>query len=442
MGEGSVFVVLFSLGAPAMVSMFFQNLYSLVDTVFVSWLGTIELAALSLSLPVFYFAMAIVKGVAVGTTALMSHARGANAPDKASAIAAAAMPLALMLLAPFCLLIFPGINHGFFGLFGVEKTVLVEADKFLFWLVWTFPAMGFAMICEGILLSYGDAKTPMKAMIAGNLLNMALDPILIFTCKMGIAGASLASFIGWALPGCIMWYVLKKRKKDRPHFWGDGNHVRAWKKIFVMGGPVALAMLVMPISAAGLNYVLAPFGPAYMGAWTLSARMEQMIILPLIGLSCSLIPFAGFNLGAGNGVRIREAVRILILVCYGILVPVSVILWICAPGVIGLFRPDSQVLSLSVHAFRLALLGYWLGPMELIVTGLAQGVKRPRYTLFINVSRLLVLRLPLAFLFASLWGGRGVYISHTVSLLVSGLVCLFILRHLLLLVDRDCTRKQ
>ncbi|MBU3954673.1 MAG: MATE family efflux transporter, partial [Proteobacteria bacterium] len=213
-------------------------------------------------------------------------------------------------------------------------------------------------------------------------------------------------------------------------------------KIFVMGGPVALAMLVMPISAAGLNYVLAPFGPAYMGAWTLSARMEQMIILPLIGLSCSLIPFAGFNLGAGNGVRIREAVRILILVCYGILVPVSVILWICAPGVIGLFRPDSQVLSLSVHAFRLALLGYWLGPMELIVTGLAQGVKRPRYTLFINVSRLLVLRLPLAFLFASLWGGRGVYISHTVSLLVSGLVCLFILRHLLLLVDRDCTRKQ
>jgi len=72
--------------------------------------------------------------------------------------------------------------------------------------------------------------------------------------------------------------------------------------------------------------------PAHVGAWTLSARMEQMIILPLIGLSCSLIPFAGFNLGAGNGERIRQAVRISVLACHGILLPVGVILWSFAPG--------------------------------------------------------------------------------------------------------------
>ena len=76
MGEGKVLAVLLGLGGPAMISMFFQNLYALVDTVFVSWLGTVELAALSLAIPVLFFGMALAKGVAIGTTALMSHARG------------------------------------------------------------------------------------------------------------------------------------------------------------------------------------------------------------------------------------------------------------------------------------------------------------------------------------------------------------------------------
>ena len=201
---------------------------------------------------------------------------------------------------------------------------------------------------------------------------------------------------------------------------------------------IAMAMLVMPLSMAGLNYVLAPFGAAYVGAWALSGRLEQMIILPLYGLSCSLIPFAGFNYGAGNSERIREAVKIVAKASYIVLIPVCVLLWLYAPAVIGLFRPGSEVLELSSYAFRVSLLGYWFVPIELIVVGLAQGIKMPRYTLFINVSRLILLRLPLAFLFAFLWAGKGTYISHTVSMIVSGFMCLFILRHLLLLVDRKC----
>jgi putative MATE family efflux protein len=438
MGQGRVLSVLLTLGLPAMVSMFFQNLYSLVDTVFVSWLGTVELAALSLSIPLLYFAMSVAKGLAVGTTALVSHARGGNQDGRAKKIIASSLPLALVAIAPLCLIAFTPVNQWLFGLFRVDPRVLPEIDRFVFWLAWLFPAMGFTMLCEGVFLSYGDARTPMIAMIAGNLMNMVLDPVLIFACRMGIAGASLSSFLGWTLSGIIMWTALKRRGKDRPALGVSPGHLKFWKPIAWAGGPVALAMMIIPFSLVGLNYVLAPFGPAFVGAWNLSSRMEQMIVLPLYGLSCSLIPFAGFNLGAGNSDRIREAVRICFAACYGILVPTGFLLWIFAPDIIGLFNPGGEVLELSCFALRVALIGYFLVPAELIMTGLAQGIKKPQYSLAVNLLRLLCLRLPLAFVFGHLWGGQGTYVSHTVSMMVTGVASLYIIRRLLGLTDTVC----
>lgn len=435
MGEGRVLTVLLGLGAPAMVSMFFQNLYALVDTVFVSWLGTVELAALSLCVPMLYIGMAVGKGVAVGATTLMSHARGSEDVGKADNVTRSSLPLALILMAPFCLFALPGINTAIFGWFNVDQAVIEAIQKFMFWLAWTFPVMGFAMVCEGVFLSLGDARTPMKAMILGNIINIVLDPFLIFYCEMGIAGASLASLIGWTVAGSFMWFTLKRQARVKPQCLCTREEARSWREIGVLGGPVALAFLIIPISLIGLNYVLAPFGPAYVGAWALTARMEQMIVLPLYGLSCSLIPFAGYNLGAGNSDRIREAVRISLMISYGVLLPAVVLLWFNASFVIGLFQPGSEVLELSTYALRASLLGYCLVPVELIVIGLAQGLRRPRYTLIINVARLLLLRLPLAFLLGYIWGGKGAYVSHALAMIVTGLVSIFILRHLLTLAD-------
>jgi putative MATE family efflux protein len=436
MGDGPVLSVLLRLGAPAMISMFFQNLYSLVDTVFVSWLGTHELAAMSLCVPVFFLAMALVKGVAVGGTALMSHARGARNSNGATDTAACAMPLALLILSPFFLLVIPSVNAWFFGFFDVEAPVLIQVDRYMFWLVWSFPVMGFAMICEGIHMSYGNSRTPMTAYIIGNLANIALDPLLMFTWGMGIAGASLASLAGWGISGAIMWASLRQNNLDRP----AGRCTMAqWKytgKITAAGGPVAAGMLIIPFSIMGLNYVLASFGPEYVGAWNLSSRLEQMIILPLYGLSCALIPFVGFNQGSGNAARIREGVRTALAGSYAVLIPAAVLLWVFAPEAIALFRPAPEVRELCTHAFRLALLGYWLAPFELVMNGTAQGLRQSHYTLIINLLRLLALRLPLAFLFGRMWGGESVYASHMVSIIITGTACVFVLRHLMRRMSR------
>jgi len=431
MGEGRVLTVLLRLGAPAMVSMFFSTLYALVDTIFVAKLGTIPLAAMSLAVPLFFVAMSLSKGVAVGTLATMSHARGRDDHEQARKIAKAAYPLTFLLISIFLLLAFPTFNQRLFALFDKDPKLLSEAAAYTRWLVLSFPFIGFAMLCEAIFFSYGDTKTPMLAMIAGNLLNMVLDPLLIFSCGLGVEGASLASLLGWALSGTIMWRALTKRGFDSPGLRFSRKHFETWPQIAILGAPVTLSMLIIPVSTAVLNYFLAGFGPAYVGAWNLSYRIEQMVVLPLYGLSGALITFTGFNLGFQRFDRIIEACKTALLGCYIVVIPTITVFWFQADELIGIFKPSPEVLQHASFALKIAGLGYLFAPFELIMTSLSQGVKQPKYSLLINCLRLLALRVPLALLFSKIWGGQGIYVSHPISLTISGLVSFIVMRHLL-----------
>ncbi len=431
MGKDKVSSVLFRLGAPAMISMFFQNLYALVDTMFVGWLGPHPLASMSLCIPLIFISLALGKGLAVGATTLASRARGEDRPEQASRIIRSVLPLGLIILLPFVLISLPMVNQALFLRLGAHADTLTQIAPYMIWVGPTYPVMGAALICEGIFLSYGDAKTPMIAMIAGNLLNLVLDPFLIFYCNLGVQGASLASLLGWALSGALMWHRLIKKGLDRPVPLCRASDRNFWRPILVMGSPVALSLLIIPLSSLAFNLFLVKAGPAYVGGWALSARVEMMLTLPIYGLACALIPFCGFNLGRKDAARIGEATGFVLMVSYVIMVPVALYFHFKAPQVLALMRPDPGVLEQAAFCLSWAVAGYFFLPFELVAGTVAQGVGQPRYALVINLVRLLALRLPLAFVFMNLWGGRGIYLSHPVSMSLTGLASIFILRHIM-----------
>lgn len=430
MGEGRVFNTLLRLSLPAMVSMFFTTLYGLADTIFIAKLGTIPLAGASLAMPFLFVAMSLSKGVSVGTLATISHNRGSGQQQQAKAVVRAAYPLAFLTISALLFLAFPVFNRPVFAIFDSNPALLNEADSYMRWLALSFPSIAFAMLCEAIFFSYGDTKTPMLAMIAGNILNIILDPILIFSCNMGVAGASLASFMGWALSGAIMWRALRQRNLDRPSCKLSRKALKHWPQIISLGTPVAFSMLIIPLSTALLNYLLAGCSPAFVGAWNMSTRIERMVILPLYGLSSALIPFVGFNLGLKRFDRIKEACTAALTGSYLLVIPAIIFFWFQADDLIEIFKPTPEVLKLAAFALKVAGLGYFLAPFELILTGIVQGLKKPKYSLMINLLRLLMLRVPLAFLFLQLWGGHGIYLSHPVSASISGLASLLIMRRL------------
>ena len=139
LGKGPIFSSLVKLGGPVMLSLLFTNIYYLVDTIFVSWAGTLALAALSLAIPVFYFALAIVKGIADGTTSLLGEARGSCDSKAAEEITRASFPLLLLLLSPFLLLLVPAFCNRFTAMLGATATVITESYRYIFWLVVSFP---------------------------------------------------------------------------------------------------------------------------------------------------------------------------------------------------------------------------------------------------------------------------------------------------------------
>ncbi len=431
MGKGKVSSVLFKLGAPAMISMFFENFYALVDTMFVGWLGPHPLAAMSFCIPLIFISLALGKGVAVGATTMASRARGEDTSEDARKIIRSVLPLGLIILCPFVLLSLPPVNHPLFSLLGADQETLAKIAPYMIWVGPCFPVMGFSLICEGVFLSYGDAKTPMMAMIAGNLLNLVMDPFFIFFCGLGVQGASLASMLGWVLSGAIMWHKLARRGLDRPGLFCDALDRAFWRPIISIGGQVALSMLVIPLSSLIFNVFLSKAGPEYVGGWALSARMEMMLTLPLYGLACSLIPFCGFNLGRKDFGRIKEAIRIAVAVSYAILIPLALFFHFNAAGVLALLKPSPAVLECAAFALSWAVAGYVFLPVELITLTVSQGLGRPRFSLMINACRLLCFRLPLAYVFMSLWGGRMIYLAHPVSMVMSGVVSIFVLRYIL-----------
>lgn len=431
MGSGAVFSTLLRLGTPALISMFFETLYGLVDSLFVARLGTIPLAAMSLALPLFYVGLALSKGLSSGALALMSHARGQNRPEEAAAVAGAGYPLLLLVTGAFLPLALPVLSRPLFALFDSNPLLLDQTTAYTRWLILTYPGMALALFAEAIFFSHGDTRTPMLAMIAGNLCNMVLDPLFIFGCGLGGAGASLASLFGWLLSALILVYFLRRRGYEKPG-WRFNAAVRSrWPAIRGLGLPIALSLLILPISNAIFNYLLAACGPAYVGAWNLSTRIERMVVLPLYGITSALVPFVAFNLGRSNLERIKRGCFAAIAACEGLVLPAVIFILWQADFLIGLFKPSPEVATPAVFALRVACSCYLFGPFELCLTGLAQGLKKPRYSLIINSLRVLLLRLPLALIFLRWRGGIGIYISHPLSAIITGGFSFFLLRHLL-----------
>lgn len=430
LGRGKVLPVLVRLSAPAMISLFFQNLYTLVDTVFVSWVSTSALAALSLSVPIGYIALALAKGVGVGTTALMSHAIGGGLPKQAEGLGRAALPLMLLILAPLLVLMIPGPSHAIYRSLGATGSVVDESYRYAVWMALGFPLMGYVTVCESIFMSHGNTKTPMQAMILGNVVNLVLDPLFIFGLKLGVAGASLATLSGWLVSAGLLHRQMARHGLARPGPMVNKDTLVLWKNIGTLGVVVFISMVVSPVSLVVINKLLAGYGPAAVGAWSVMSRTELMVVLPMMGLSSALIPFMGYNLGRGDYQRIRQGMFAALKVSGLVMIVAGVLVFTFSDAILSIFRLEPHVFELARFAVRMSALAYPLIAVELVFNGMAQGLGRPKYSLFTNSLRLLGVRIPLAFLFAAHWGEKGVFLSHPIAIFLVALITATLLAHL------------
>ena len=437
MAQGKVSTVLFRLALPMMISLFFQNLYTYADTVFVAWLGEIPLAAVSLAVPLTYVALSLAKGISMGSVVLMSFSRGRGDLDSVRRIAVHMLPLLSLAMLLFFPLLAPSVCRAFFRLAGADPAMAEVGVGFVFWLVLGFPVMGYVFAAEAIFTARGDTMTPMKAMVLGNVINIALDPLYIFVFGWGVAGAAGATFTGQCIAAVYLGLHLRPIEEARLRWLPCSGCFRQWRIILGQGVFISMAYLISPVALLLLNLVLAQFGPVAVGAWNMMSRTEMMVMLPVMGLGNALANFTGFNLGRKDFGRIRQGVIFFFKMSWAVITPFMLLFIFFPYEVIGLFRPAAQLQALAGLAVQASGVSGLFAPLMYAVLGMSQGVKRPIYMVVLSFVYLICLRIPLANAFAAHEGVRGVFWSHPAASALMALLAGWMLMRLLKKCRRD-----
>ncbi|AUI87199.1 MATE family efflux transporter [Vibrio azureus] len=416
---------------PMSVGMCAILMFNLVDTFFISLLGTEALAAISYTFPVTFAVNSISMGIGTGLSANIARILGQGDTSQAARFTSHGLLLAVSLVSIVSITGFFAIEPLFNQLGAKEDSIPLIKQYMQVWFL-TIPLLVIPIAGNSALRATGDTKTPAKLMILAGLLNGILDPLLIFGYgpfpQLGIQGAAIASAISWLGALCGSLYALLRRE----NMLAPPQLVfikQDWLQTLKIGTPAAFSNIMNPLSGAVLMMLLSSYGTAAVAAYGAAQRIESILLLVLMSLTSSLTPFIAQNLGANNPQRAFEGwflcMRFIILFQAGIFLAMITL----SGPVTTLFSQDVAVKGLLNHYLLAVPLSYgFQGIVMMLVSGL-NAMHKPLRAFQWSFMRLFIFNLPSAWVGSQLYGIEGLFIGIAVGNVLGG-VCayLFVVR--------------
>ena len=417
---------LFRMAMPMLVGTITINAYNLADTWYVAQLGTLPLAAMGFIFPIVMFFTFIARGVGIRVTALCSNAFGREDNNAASNIVTHGTILTILLSALLAVGGYFSIDT-IFNKMGANEATLPLVKGYME--TWYMGAvfMAVPMMGSGILIALGDSKSASRFMAFGALVNIILDPILIFgwlgITAMGIWGAALATVISQALSTVWLFYLLSIKYRLLNFKLADLHVlVVSWKKIAHFAIPASLTMMLMPVAAGIITALISKHGVEAVAAVSAAARMEMFAFVIPMALGMTLTPFVSQNYGGNRIDRIIDARKYAtkFALFYGILI--VLIFYICAPYLAKLFTDDIKVTKIFILYVRTISFGYGMMEVHRYCGFFLTGMNRPLYTTILTLLRILGLLIPLSFLGNHYYEIAGIFTGRLLADVISGTV--------------------
>lgn len=416
--------VLSQMTIPMIFGLIAILMFNLVDTFFISLLGTESLAAISFTFPVTFAVNCITMGIGIGLSTSIGRLLGQGDAKNAARFSSHGVLLAVVLVTFASILGLLTIKPLFLLLGATDDLISLIEQYMQVWYL-TIPLLVIPMAGNSAIRATGDTKTPAKIMMLAGCINGLLDPLLIFGYgpfpELGIQGAAIASAFSWLGALCGSLYVLIKREKllAWPYFptlWHD------WQQILKVGTPAALSNAMNPLSGALLMMMLASHGTAAVAAYGAAQRIESILILVLMSLTSALTPFMAQNIGAKNiersfaGLFLSMRFSIVFqLMIFAMMVPLSIPLS-------ALFSQEPSVRELLWHYLLVVPLSYgFQGIVMMLVSGL-NALHQPMRAFQWSVMRLFVFTLPAAWLGSYLYDVEGLFIGIAAGNTLGGLL--------------------
>ncbi|MEM9280474.1 MAG: MATE family efflux transporter [Verrucomicrobiota bacterium] len=393
--EGSIPRHIRNIALPMSIGFFFNTMYNVVDSFYAGRVSTSALAALALSFPVFFIIIAIAEGIARGSAALIANAIGAKDEEKERQLSSQVFSLGLICalgLTALGLSVAPslfrilGAEGEYFDLaLGYVSPLFIGAVFFL-----------LSSMSNAILLAHGDSKTFGKVLIAGFLLNLIFNPWFLYggfgVPAMGVPGIAWATVLIQALGGSYLFSVVVRRGYvDLGELFKQRPKPKIYGEILKQGIPTSFNMMSIALGFFVTTYFLKFYGEVSVAAFGVGTRIEQIALLPAIGLGTAIVSIVGQNNGAERMDRVTETMKL--CVKYGLLLILgsSVLIYVFATPLVRVFTRDEEVIEVGANYTRIMAFIQWAYVMGFIFIGFLQAIKRPMYGFFEAVIRKIIL---------------------------------------------------
>ena len=434
MGVMPVPRLLITMSLPMMLSMLVQALYNIVDSIFVAQINENALTAVSLAFPVQSLMIAISAGTGVGINALLSRNLGEKKFDEANRAARNGIFLAFV---SFGLMAVLGltVSHTFFRLQTQDEQIVTYGTQYLTIISILSIGVFMQMTLERLLQSTGKTIYTMITQGTGAIINIIMDPILIFGLfglpRLEVAGAAIATVTGQIVAVALSLYFNCTKNKElnlnMKGFRPDGKIIAT---IYQVGVPSIIMQSIGSVMVFGMNKILLMFSSTAAAVFGVYFKLQSFIFMPVFGLNNGMIPIIAYNYGARNKKRIVSTMKLSIGMAVGIMLVGLAIFQIFPAQLLRFFDASEHMLEIGIPALRIISLSFIFAGYCIIVGSVFQALGNGVYSLIVSAARQLLVILPAAYLFAMISGLSMVWWSIPLAEIMSVVLSTLLFRRI------------
>ena len=396
-----------------------------VDTWFIGQVGDRELAAYGFGFPILMIVTSVAIGLGAGTSSVVARAIGSGNHRRTKRLATDSLILSFMITAVICLVGIFTIRP-LFLLLGAPDDMIPMIKSFMTILYLGVPFLVVGMVGMSTMRATGDTRLPSKMMILGAVLNVILDPILIFGFgpipALGLNGAALAAMLARGVIFAASLYMLAWRldmvSLKLPH---TDEIRKSWGDILHVGIPAAGTNAIVPVGAAVVTAMIARYGPDAVAGFGVASRIESLMLVIYYAMSSIIGPFVGQNLTAGNEDRIHLSLRLCTLFCLGSGLMIAVLLALGSGFLPTLFSESEDVVHVTRQFLLIAPISYGTYGMVMVMNAAFNGLGKPMPGVVVSLMRIVVLYVPLAFAGMYFFGVPGIFGAYAVANIMTGI---------------------
>ena len=424
MGVMTIGRLLAGMAVPMMISMLVQAFYNVVDSIFVAQLSEDALNAVSLAFPLQNLMIAVGAGTAVGINALLSRSLGEKNQTMADRAANTGIFLSLCSFVVFALI---GVlfSRTFFEIQAAGEPIIVEYGTEYATICLGLSIGIFSQFCfERLLQSTGRTTLAMVTQLTGAVINIIMDPILIFGYfgfpRMEVAGAAAATVLGQIVAAIMAVVMNLKCNPDvnirlREIRWN--GHVAG--EIYRVGFPSIVMQSIGSVMVFGMNKILFGFTKTATAVFGAYFKLQSFIFMPVFGLNNGMVPIVAYNFGAGRMDRVKKTVKLAVCTAVAIMAVGLAIFQLAPELLLSFFDASEEMLEIGSVALRIISLSFLLAGFCIIAGSVCQAIGNPFYSLIVAVARQLVVLLPVAWLLSRSGRLELVWVAFPVAELMS-----------------------